>query len=167
MYRALAIKDEVWVATLLTSPEKYKRDAERFNIDPARGDTISYQHFNRPAFTLFGKTIEFDLNSRDWMLRLMSHARFLRRVLIGWHKREGEFRDWYLSLVERFTYVESDQDYEFYVEALKVHEKVTGYRDIRYPRMDAAVRTAEELLQKIGSRRTETRAAESKSPSSR
>ena len=37
LHRAMAIKDEVFVAHQLTSPRKYARDRERFGIDRSRG----------------------------------------------------------------------------------------------------------------------------------
>ncbi|MBV9079651.1 MAG: hypothetical protein JO102_00865 [Elusimicrobia bacterium] len=156
LFKVLAIKDEVWVAKLLTSPEKYDRDRRRYHIDGKRGDRISYVHFNRPEFTVFGRSFEFDIQTRDWMLRIMARAGFLRRILPGWHARERAFRDWYISIVENFTYFESQQDYEHYVAALSVPESVRGYRSIRWPQMEAAQATARDLLSKIGSTRVET-----------
>lgn len=158
LFRAIAIKDEVWVAELLTSPEKYQRDRERYKIDASRGDKVSYVHLNRPQFTVLGKSFEFDMKTRDWMLRLMARAKILRLVLPAWHTKEKAFRDWYIGLVEKFTFFDSQQDYELYLEALKVYESVRGYREIRYPLMQAAQKRAEELLQQIGARQT-TKAA--------
>ena len=144
----------MWVAELLTAPEKYARDRERYKINSAVGDKISYIHLNRPQFTLFGKSIEFDLKSRDWMLRLMTQAKILRKLLPGWHAKEKAFRDWYVGLVERFTFFESQQDYDFYVEALRVYEDVRGYRDIRYPLMEKAQKDAAEWIGKVNSVKT-------------
>ncbi len=151
LFRAIAIKDEVWVATLLTAPEKYERDIQRYKIDATVGDKVEYVHLNRPQFTVLGKSFEFDMKTRDWMLRIMSHAKFLRPLLPGWHAKEKAFRDWYIDLVDRFTYFDSQQDYEFYVEALKTYEQVRGYREIRYPLMEKAAKEAAEWVSKINS----------------
>ena len=67
----MAIKDEVFVAYQLTSPKKYARDRERFRVDPVRGDRIDYVHLNRPAFDVLGRHFEWDMETRDWQLRLM------------------------------------------------------------------------------------------------
>jgi indolepyruvate ferredoxin oxidoreductase len=142
LYKAMAIKDEVWVAQLLTAPEKYARDAKKLGVDAARGDRVEYEHFNRPHFDLFGAKIEFDLKSRDWMLRLMRHGKFLRRLLPTWHAREKAFRDWYIKLSEGFD----PSNYERWVELLSVTEEVRGYRDVRYPTMDAAMAKAKKIL---------------------
>jgi indolepyruvate ferredoxin oxidoreductase len=98
---------------------------------------------------LFGFNIEFDLNSRDWMLRLMAHSIVLRQLLPQWHKQEKEFRDWYIGLVEGFTFFESQQDYELYVKALGEIETVRGYREIRAPQMEEAKRKVKEWLAQI------------------
>ena len=143
LYKAIAIKDEVWVAHLLTSPEKYARDAQRLKVDAARGDKVTYSHFNRPHFDVLGFKVEFDLNSRDWMLNLMKHAKFLRRVLPGWHAREKAFRDWYLRLVE--AYPGAGVDDARWVELLKLIEGVKGYREIRHRGMAKAYARAKEL----------------------
>src|SRR5262249_28766690 len=117
LYKCMAIKDEVWVAELLTSPEKYLRDRTRYRIDESRGDKISYVHLNRPQFTVLGFNIEFDIKTKDWMLRLMRKAKFLRQVLPSWHRREKEFLKWYLEKVQNFNYFDSTEDYEAYVKA--------------------------------------------------
>ncbi len=149
LFRAMAIKDEVWVAVLLTSPEKYMRDKERYKIDEQNGDRISYVHFNRPRFTLFKWNIEFDINTKDWMLWIMKHGGFLRRILPAWHGKEKAFRGWYTAIVENFTFFEFSDDYHAYVEALKAPSQARGYREIRYPQMDKAVETAAQNLKKI------------------
>jgi indolepyruvate ferredoxin oxidoreductase len=150
LYRTLAIKDEVWVAELLTSPEKYDRDRKRYNLDPSRGDRVRYLHYNRPRFQIGPWAIEFDVLTRDWMLRIMARAGFLRRLLPMWHADEKAFQRWYARLVERFTFFESAQDYECYAQALEIHEQARGYREIRAPRMQAAMHNAETLLAQIG-----------------
>jgi indolepyruvate ferredoxin oxidoreductase len=149
LFRVMAIKDEVWVAELLTSPEKYQRDKERYKIDEANGDRLAYVHFNRPRFTFFKWNIEFDMNTRDWMLGLMKHAGFLRRVLPGWHAKEKAFRKWYMAIVEGFTFFEFSDDYNAYVEALKTPAEARGYREVRYPLMEKAAELASQHLQKI------------------
>jgi indolepyruvate ferredoxin oxidoreductase len=152
----MAIKDEVWVARLLSSPEKHDRDRKRYKIDPSRGDRISYRHLNRPRFTMFGKDIEFDIQTRDWMLRLMTQAKFLRNLLPGWHVKEKKFRLWYEDIVQGFTYFETPKDYEVYLTVLSLPDGVRGYREIRYPAMELAVKQAEALLAPLVAKKTVT-----------
>lgn len=148
LHKVMCIKDEVYVAHLLTSEEKRRRDFARYDINPANGDVIHYVHINRPSFTLFGRDIEFDWRSHDWQLNLMKRAKFLRRWLPGWHRREKDFRDWYQELVEKFQYQNADE-YEIWVEILSVPETVRGYRQVRYPTMEAARKRAETLLERL------------------
>lgn len=144
LHRAMAIKDEVFVAYQLTSEKKYARDRERFGVDLARGDTLSYEHLNRPAFEVFGRHIEFDLRARDWMLAVARRLRFLRKTMPAWHRRERAFRDWYTGEVleavcsGRLTGDRAE-------EALRLPETVTGFRGVRYPKEDAAYERFREV----------------------
>ncbi len=142
--KVMLIKDEVYVAALLTRPEKYKQDRRRFGVNPAHGDRITYRHYNRPEFAIFGRRIRFEIKTRDWQLRLMAKCRWLRKVLKGWHQREQDFRDWYIDLVEKLNY-QGERDYERWLAILSTPADVTGYREVRYPKMEQARRRAEQL----------------------
>ncbi len=148
-HRVMAIKDEISVARMLTSPEKYERDNERYGVDPARGDKIVYHHLNRPEFVVGGRTIRFKLKSRDWMLRLMARCGFLRRALPAWHAREKEFRDWYLRVTATLDLPSAAPAYHQAVELLRLPEQATGYREVRYPKMAAARARAQEILSSL------------------
>jgi indolepyruvate ferredoxin oxidoreductase len=145
----MLIKDEVYVSALLTSPEKYQRDRQRFNIDAESGDQIHYRHYHQPEFVLFGRHFRFEWASRDWQLRLMARMRWLRRLMPGWHRREQRYRDWYLSLVEQVDWQPggSPREYQRWLAILQTPETVSGYREVWYPRMEAARRQAEQLLE--------------------
>jgi indolepyruvate ferredoxin oxidoreductase len=155
LHRAMIIKDEIYVAFLLTAAEKLERDRKRYDVDPARGDRIGYTHINKPEFNLFGRRVRlpFALHTRNWMLRIIRRCKFLRRG--KWapfhHPKEEAFRDWYIDLVERFSYADA-AGYETYVKALSVPEAVRGYREIREPRMAEARRRADDILAGIPDR---------------
>ncbi|MBI1336683.1 MAG: indolepyruvate ferredoxin oxidoreductase [Phycisphaera sp.] len=146
--KVMLIKDEVYVSALLTSPEKYKRDRRRFNINPERGDRVVYKHHNRPEFEVFGRKIRFEWKSRDWELRAMSNMCVLRNLLPGWHKREKLFRDGYAKLVDQLDAetITDPRKYQQWLAVLSTPANVTGYREVRYPKMDAARTRAAELL---------------------
>ncbi|MCX5660623.1 MAG: thiamine pyrophosphate-dependent enzyme [Planctomycetota bacterium] len=146
--KAMLIKDEVYVAAQLTNPEKLKRDRRRFNVIPERGDRILYKHYNRPEFDFMGLHVRFEWKSRDWQLRLMARMGFLRSLMPRWHRREREFRDWYETLVDRFDWTpeKGPRDYQRWLAILGVPEPVTGFREVRYPKMEAAKLRAEQLL---------------------
>jgi indolepyruvate ferredoxin oxidoreductase len=148
LHRAMVIKDEIYVAHLLTSEEKHRRDRDRYDVDPSRGDRIRYRHINRPHFDVLGLQIEFDMHGRQWQMRAMRHLKVLRRVLPRWHKREKDFRDWYCDLCAKFFY-HDPETYKIWLELLGMPSQVTGYRDVRYPKMDQARNRAAELLQRL------------------
>ena len=54
-----------------------------------------------------------------------------------------EFRDWYIALLDRVDLSTAD-GYARALRVLKSPEPVTGYREVRYPKMNEA-RTAVEL----------------------
>ena len=142
----MLIKDEVYVSHLLTSKEKLARDKVRYNVDEKNGDKIQYLHLNRPHFTVMGFDIEHDIDTRNWMLHLMKRMKFLRRWLPHWHGKEKEFRDWYIKEVIDTFSPTNDENYAKHVAALECVETVRGYREVRYPTMEAAKQTVEKLL---------------------
>ena len=146
LHRVMAIKDEVYVAHLLTSEEKYERDLERYNVRPELGDRLIHRHLNRPEFTFGGFTLRFKLKSRPWMLRLMRRAKFLRRMLPAWHAEERAFRAWYFDLADQFVAPVDADSYATWLKVLRMPEEATGYREVRYPRMELAQKRAVELL---------------------
>ena len=145
-FKVMAIKDEIYVAYLLTREEKYQIDNERYHVDPSRGDKIVYRHLNRPEFVVAGQKIKFKLRSQDWMLRLMKNAKFLRRLLPEWHSQEKQFRDWYLNLAHHFVKESNPSPYQTWLEIFRLPEQVTGYREVRYPKMQVAKQRAEQLI---------------------
>ncbi len=147
-FKVMAIKDEVYVAHLLTSPEKRERDRLRFSIDPARGDRVEYRHLTRPEFTVFGRSWRWDMVTHDWQLRIMRQFKFLRRLLPAWHKDEREFRDWYLDLAHRFD-AETEEAYKLWVQILSSPAGVSGYREIRKPKMVEARLKSENCLKRL------------------
>jgi indolepyruvate ferredoxin oxidoreductase len=148
LHRIMIIKDEVFVAHLLTSYEKLRRDYHRYHIDPERGDKLIYRHINRPRFDIGPLHFEWDMRTRNWMLNLMKHMRWLRAVLPAWHRREKQHREWYIGLVREFRYHDR-ASYETWVKVLRTPEQATGFREVRYPKMDAAEKEAAELLQHL------------------
>jgi indolepyruvate ferredoxin oxidoreductase len=144
--KVMLIKDEVYVARLLTSEEKYRRDRLRYQVDPARGDRLEYRHLNRPQFRILGFDLSWNMRTRDWMLRVMSRMKWLRRALPDWHRHECEFREWYFGVVAGVPEATGDKRaYDLVVSTLKLPESVSGYREIRYPKMAAARAEGERL----------------------
>ena len=146
LHKVMLIKDEVYVAHLLTSETKLRRDKELYNVDEPNGDKIKYVHLNRPRFTVMGRDLQWDMNTRNWQLNLMKRMKFLRRWLSQWHKLEKVFRDWYIAKVIDTFAPHDRESYEDHVTALEIPEEVRGYREVRYPKMENARKRVEELL---------------------
>ncbi len=150
LHRVMAIKDEVYVAYLLTSEEKFRRDRARYDVDPERGDQIHYRHLNRPEFNLFGIRLAWNMKTRNWMLRIMRRMRWLRRALPQWHAKEKDFREWYRQTAQEAAfYLNQPGAYSRVVELLELPKAVAGYREIRYPKIDEAQKHASALMQLI------------------
>ena len=148
LHKVMLIKDEVYVAHLLTSTEKLARDKELYQVDTENGDRIKYVHLNRPHFTVMGFDLETDIDTHNWQLNLMKRMKFLRRWLSKWHAREKAFREWYVThVIDTFAPTDAET-YEKHLRALECVEEVRGYREIRYPKMEAARQTVENLLGK-------------------
>jgi len=110
-----------------------------------------YRHLNRPEFTFGKRTLRFRIKTRPWMLRLMRRAKFLRRLLPAWHAKERAFRDWYFIITDQFEAPLNQEAYATWLKILRLPEEVTGYREIRYPKMEQARQEAEKILASLSS----------------
>jgi indolepyruvate ferredoxin oxidoreductase len=134
--KVILIKDEPYVAYLLTRYEKKQRDIAKYNVDTVNGDRLRYRHHTSPEFNIGNFRLRLRITTSDWQLKLVSHMKWWRR-LPGWHRREAAFRDWYESLLDRVNLAD-DISYEKALRAIRCPEEVTGYREVRYPKMDKA-----------------------------
>ena len=142
--KVILIKDEPYVAYLLTRYEKRQRDIVKYNVDVSNGDRIIYRHHTYPAFTIGRWRIRFELTSRDWMLSVVRRCKWWRRIP-GWHRREVEFRQWYIRLLDRVD-LSSPAGYEQGMTVLRCAEQVNGYREVRYPKLDRVRSEIESML---------------------
>jgi indolepyruvate ferredoxin oxidoreductase len=139
--KLMLIKDEFYVAHLLTSYEKIRRDRQRFNVNPGNGDKLGYRRTFHPRF--FGRKVSIRLPHAA--LYVLRSLRGLRRVLPLYHREDRRFLAWYRRIVEGFAY-DDRVTYERYVEVLRLPEQVTGYREYRSPKIEAARNQATSLL---------------------
>ena len=144
--KVMLIKDEPYVAYLLTRYEKRQRDIAKYAVDVSNGDRLVYRHHTSPEFNVGPYRLRLKITTSDWQLGLVKHMKWWRS-LPGWHAREVAFRGWYLSLLDRVSL--NDANYAASVEVLKCAEPVTGYREVRYPKMDAAKAAAEAALTRV------------------
>jgi len=114
---AMLIQDAIFAAELSTSPEKYARDREKYNVNPANGDRIVYRHLWHWAPAIGPWAASFDLKVYHWMLKLLRHARFLRKLLPFWHRQERQFLAEYEQDLAAFAPA-TDQQYQQALPAL-------------------------------------------------
>ncbi|MBP9680187.1 MAG: 2-oxoacid:acceptor oxidoreductase family protein [Bacteriovorax sp.] len=114
------IKDEVFIAHVMISPMRRKNDEELYGM---LGQSYNKTFINRPSFVIGSRKVEFDFSPKEWMLKMMRHARFLRPMLKQWHKEERAIAQKIRQklLAEKLSYSE-----------LKKLENIKGYRDTRY-----------------------------------
>ena len=142
--KVILIKDEPYVAYLLTRFEKKQRDVAKFNVDQANGDKLVYRHHTKPEIVIGPWRFRLNITTTDWMLKLAANCKWLRK-LPGWHERETGFREWYIGLLDRVD-LSSEEAYAASLTALKCPEQISGYREIRYPKLIAAKEMAEGAL---------------------
>lgn len=140
--RVRLIKDEPYVSYLLTRYEKKQRDILKYGVDIENGDKLLYRHHTNPEFTILGRRIRIRMNTSDWQLKIVKHMKWWRR-LPGWHRRETSFRDWYTGLLDR---VNLTGDYKMAVQILLCPEVTTGYREVRYPKMERVRQQVDAVL---------------------
>lgn len=143
--RVMLIKDEVYVAQLLTDPAKRKRDDRRWRIDRGRGEWLTYHRLTRPEFSLFGRRYVFEWRAPRWQLRVLSKMRWMRRVLPWWHYREVSYRQWYLSQLAEIAF-EDEATYRRWVTVLSLPSVTTGFRDALWRKISWSRRQAEHWL---------------------
>jgi indolepyruvate ferredoxin oxidoreductase len=138
------IKDEPYVSYLLTRYEKKQRDIVKYNIDTFNGDRLRYRHHTSPEFNIGKRRFRFRITTSDWQLQIVRRLKVLRK-LPGWHERELGFRDWYTGLLDRVNLAD-DAGYDVALRVLSCPEEVSGYREVRYPKMERARQAAEAAL---------------------
>ncbi len=106
--KAMLIKDIVFIAELATSPEKYARDREKYNVNPPSGDRIVYRHLLHPDIHLFGKTFRPSLIAPHWVMQLAKRMTFLRKGR-NWRRREREFLALYEQRIANFHFGSVEQ----------------------------------------------------------
>jgi len=147
--RLMLIKDEFYVANLLTRVEKFRRDRQRYNVSAANGDRIRYRRVFHPRF--LGRKI--NLRIPHWMLYVVREMRWMRHVMPWFRLAERRFLAWYEGIVDSFAYT-GDDEYHRWLELLRCVEPVNGYAEYRLPKMAAARSRGEQLRRTLAAART-------------
>ncbi|HOD80073.1 MAG TPA: glutamate synthase small subunit [Phycisphaerae bacterium] len=103
---AMLYKDVIYLAELATSPEKYARDREKYNVNLAHGDRISYRHLFHVRFWPWKKHVRLKL--RPWSLKVLKRSRWLRKVFPLWRRSDKAFLARYENLIADFSYGAED-----------------------------------------------------------
>lgn len=136
------VKDEVFVSHLMLSPLQAWKDRKMYG---RLGTSFRKTHINRPAFDIFGTTIEFDINPKDWMLAIMRNFRILRLILPSWHKKEKQINlEIRKELLGSLTKVPDGERRK----RLKLMENIKGYRDVRYKSAEGIVKFDSDVSMK-------------------
>ncbi len=138
--KLMLIKDEFYVAYLLTSFEKIRRDRQRYNVNPANGDRIRYRRVFHPRF--FGR--QFDIRVPHWSLYLLREMRWLRHIMPWFRREDRRLLRWYEGAVDEFAFAD-DSEYQRQIDLLRCVEPVRGYAEYRWPKMEDARRRGEQL----------------------
>jgi len=103
---AMLIKDAVFLAELSTSPEKLARDREKYNVNPANGDKISYRHLWHPEIQLWPWPVRFTprIAVPHWMLIVLRGMRWLRNALPLWRRQDKQYLRQYEQALEKFSW---------------------------------------------------------------
>ena len=128
--RTFWIKDEVFVAHLMSTPGQHQINQNAYS---QLGSSYKVTHINRPRFDIWGRVIEFDINPKKWMLKIMRHMRFLRKVMPDWHKKEEKIAAFIRNqIIEVIPHLMEGKKRE----QLKKCENVKGYREVRYQKFE-------------------------------
>ena len=144
--RAMLIPDEVYLAALLTAPQRYRRDRNRLNISLEQGDKISYVHLLRPEFDLFKRRIGFTVTLGERAMKTLARLHVLRRIRPGWYRTQRDFRDLYLQTLIDLPSAMSESVYRHAVDIARVTTGIVGRGDVRRDSVQTARRKLEKLI---------------------
>ncbi|MDP6543613.1 MAG: glutamate synthase small subunit [Phycisphaerae bacterium] len=103
---AMLIKDIFFTAELATSGEKFKRDREKYNVNPANGDRISYRHLITVTLPVPFWKPTINLAAPSWLMKLIKRMRSMRSILPGWNGPKKEILRRYERSVADFLSAE-------------------------------------------------------------
>lgn len=115
-WEVMRIPDEIYLASLLTSPARYRKDRRRLNVALERGDSIVYRHVFHPELDLFKRRISFSVGVGERTLGLLSRGRWLRRVRPGWYREHRDLRDRFLQVLTQCDCQATGPDYRRWCE---------------------------------------------------
>ncbi|MCK4623892.1 MAG: glutamate synthase subunit beta, partial [Phycisphaerae bacterium] len=85
------------------------RDREKYDVNPANGDKISYRHLWHWKMKIGPWKWSASMTVYGWMLHILKRSRYLRKIIPGWHKDEYEYLRQYESAVAEFAYASAEE----------------------------------------------------------
>ena len=144
--KAMLIPDEIYLASMLTAPQRYRRDRRRLNISLERDDKISYVHLLRPEFDLFNRRVGFTVTLGERALSTVAGLHVLRRIRPGWYRTQRDFRDAYIDALLGLSEVRSESDYRYARDCVNCTTGIAGRGDVRRETVNKARRQLEKML---------------------
>ena len=106
---AMLIKDAIFKAELATSKEKYHADQEKYNINRANGDRVSYRHLWKVNVGIGPWKKRKTLTLLDWQLKALKRMRWLRKIYRPGTVEDRNFRKQYIRRVKTFKFGSVDE----------------------------------------------------------
>ncbi|MDP6637165.1 MAG: glutamate synthase small subunit [Phycisphaerae bacterium] len=103
---SMLIKDIFFTAELATSPEKLNRDREKYDVNPANGDRISYRHLLNVTLPLPFWNPTINVSAPSWLMQIIKRMRWMRRILPGWNRAKNDILQRYRQAVADFLAAE-------------------------------------------------------------
>lgn len=108
---AMLIRDPIYMAAMVCSPEQRRRTRQQLNVKLARGDRVELRYLTRLEIMFREKRFRMDLKTSDWAARLIAS---LRRIIpLRWRGtiRNRKLRAYVEEFVRRTT-IKEMHDYE-------------------------------------------------------
>ncbi|MDP6046521.1 MAG: glutamate synthase small subunit, partial [Phycisphaerae bacterium] len=103
---AMLIKDIFFTAELATSPEKFNRDREKYNVNPANGDRISYRHQLTVTLPIPLWKPKMNISAPSWMMQVIKRMRWMRRLMPQSERTKKENLKNYRKAISEFLAAE-------------------------------------------------------------
>ncbi|MBI5722452.1 MAG: FAD-dependent oxidoreductase [Planctomycetes bacterium] len=100
---AMLIKDGCFKAELATSPEKLARDREKYNVNPANGDSIKYRYLWNFSAGSDRSGGHYTVALPGWALGMLKRMRWLRALTPWRYRAEKSYLASYEKLLTSFA----------------------------------------------------------------
>ncbi|MCZ6836796.1 MAG: hypothetical protein O7G85_13555, partial [Planctomycetota bacterium] len=100
---AMLVRDPIYIASMVCSPEQRNRTRKRLNVKRAREDVVELRYLTRFEATLNERRLRMDLRSSDWSVKLLAASRRIMPDRWRGSRREREMREFVMEFIRRAT----------------------------------------------------------------